>query len=70
MNGTQLNGHTTVHQNGHASTKANGDYDATKYKNPSLQVTADHRIKLVDAPIEEPRRGEVTLHIRCSGICG
>ncbi|KAI1822468.1 GroES-like protein [Xylaria intraflava] len=43
---------------------------ATGYKNPSLQVTEDHRIKIVDAPIEEPQPGEVILHIKCSGICG
>ncbi|KAI1432081.1 chaperonin 10-like protein [Xylaria sp. CBS 124048] len=42
----------------------------SEYKNPSLQVTADHKIKLVDAPIEEPQIGEVILQIKCSGICG
>ncbi|RYP66716.1 hypothetical protein DL771_007649 [Monosporascus sp. 5C6A] len=61
MNGTSTNGHS--HMDG-----ANGDVG--KYRNPSLQVTADHNLKLVDAPIEEPGPGEVTLQVKCSGICG
>lgn len=39
-------------------------------RNPSLQVTADHQIKICEAPIKEPRPGEVLLHIRATGICG
>ncbi|KAI2631144.1 sorbitol dehydrogenase [Xylaria nigripes] len=42
-------------------------YGAT---NPSLQITADHQIKMLEAPIEEPRTGEVLLQIKCTGICG
>ncbi|KAF1989342.1 GroES-like protein [Aulographum hederae CBS 113979] len=38
--------------------------------NPSLQVTADHKIKMVEAPIEEPGPGTVLLHIKATGICG
>lgn len=38
--------------------------------NPSLQVTPDHKIKLVEAPIKTPKRGEVLLHIKATGICG
>ncbi|KAH0384468.1 sorbitol dehydrogenase, partial [Aureobasidium melanogenum] len=38
--------------------------------NPSLQVTADHQIKMAEAPIEQPGHGEVLLHIKCTGICG
>ncbi|KAF2094759.1 alcohol dehydrogenase [Rhizodiscina lignyota] len=38
--------------------------------NPSLQVTADHRIKMVEAPIHAPGPGEVLLHIKTTGICG
>ncbi|CAD0091926.1 unnamed protein product, partial [Aureobasidium vineae] len=38
--------------------------------NPSLQVTADHQIKMAEAPIEKPGYGEVLLHIKCTGICG
>lgn len=44
--------------------------DLSKYVNPSLQVTIDHRIKIVDAPIQEPGKGEVLLHIKATGICG
>ncbi|KAJ5784231.1 uncharacterized protein N7503_009443 [Penicillium pulvis] len=38
--------------------------------NPSLQVTADHNLKSVDAPIYAPGRGEVLVHIKATGICG
>lgn len=40
------------------------------HPNPSLQVTADHQLKSVDAPIYAPGKGEVLLHIKASGICG
>ncbi|CDK29234.1 unnamed protein product [Kuraishia capsulata CBS 1993] len=39
-------------------------------KNPSLQVTADHRIEVVEAPIEKPGSGKVLVHIKTTGICG
>ncbi|RHZ60778.1 hypothetical protein CDV55_105417 [Aspergillus turcosus] len=42
----------------------------TPFPNPSLQVTADHQIKLVEAPVYAPRRGEVLLQIKATGICG
>ncbi|KAI1413304.1 sorbitol dehydrogenase [Hypoxylon sp. FL1857] len=57
-----------AHANGHANGHTNGN--AKGFKNPSLQVTEDHKLKLVDAPIQEPGPGEVTLQIKCSGICG
>ncbi|EXA31512.1 alcohol dehydrogenase [Fusarium oxysporum f. sp. pisi HDV247] len=38
--------------------------------NPCLTVTADHRIKMEEAPILEPGVGEVLLHVRATGICG
>ncbi|KAF5006920.1 hypothetical protein FDECE_6725 [Fusarium decemcellulare] len=38
--------------------------------NPSLQVTADHNLKRVDAPVYAPKAGEVLLHIKATGICG
>lgn len=38
--------------------------------NPSLQVTADHNLKQVEAPVYEPQKGEVLLHIKATGICG
>ena len=40
------------------------------WRNPSLQVTADHKVKVVDAPILKPGKGEVLLHIKVTGICG
>ena len=52
---------TSVEQNG---------VDMYQARNPSLQVTADHRIKMVDAPMNRPGRGEVLLHIKATGICG
>ena len=39
-------------------------------RNPSLQVTADHKLKMVDAPVLKPGKGEVLLHIKVTGICG
>lgn len=39
-------------------------------RNPSLQVTEDHKIKMLDAPILQPGKGEVLLHIKVTGICG
>ncbi|CAH0030042.1 unnamed protein product [Clonostachys rhizophaga] len=38
--------------------------------NPSLVVTADHQIRMEEAPIHEPGPGEVLLHIKVTGICG
>lgn len=42
----------------------------TTHPNPSLQVTRDHKIKLVDAPVHAPGPGEALLHIKVTGICG
>lgn len=42
----------------------------TPLPNPSLQVTADHRLKQVDAPVYAPKRGEVLLQVKATGICG
>lgn len=42
----------------------------TSHPNPSLQVTADHKVKLVEAPVYAPGRGEVLVHIKATGICG
>ena len=38
--------------------------------NPSLQVTADHQLKSIDAPVFAPKAGEVLLHIKATGVCG
>lgn len=40
------------------------------HPNPSLQVTADHQLKLVDAPVHTPKPGEALVHIKATGICG
>lgn len=42
----------------------------TSHPNPSLQVTADHKLKSAEAPVYAPGRGEVLLHIKATGICG
>lgn len=47
-----------------------GKESLSKLPNPSLQVTADHRLKTTDAPIVAPGRGQVLLHIKTTGICG
>jgi len=46
------------------------DISLAKHSNPSLQVTADHRIEILEAPIERPGLGDVLLHIKATGICG
>lgn len=38
--------------------------------NPSLQVTADHKLKAVEAPVYAPGPGEVLVHVKTTGICG
>lgn len=39
--------------------------------NPSLQVTADHQLKLVPStPVRAPGRGEVLVHVKATGLCG
>lgn len=40
------------------------------HPNPSLQVTADHKLKVVEAPVNVPGHGEVLVHIKATGICG
>ncbi|EUC42781.1 hypothetical protein COCMIDRAFT_39193 [Bipolaris oryzae ATCC 44560] len=42
----------------------------TSLPNPSLQVTADHQLKLQEAPVYVPAKGEVLLHIKATGVCG
>lgn len=44
--------------------------DLIHASNPSLQVTADHSIKLVQAPVRLPSNDEVLIHVKCTGICG
>lgn len=51
-------------------TSDTGVSDLLKYGNPALKVTADHRIKMEEAPIQEPGPGEVLIHIKTTGICG
>ncbi|CAI6334420.1 unnamed protein product [Periconia digitata] len=43
---------------------------ATPLPNPSLQVTADHKLKQIEAPVYAPSHGEVLLHIKATGVCG
>ncbi|KAJ5206533.1 Polyketide synthase enoylreductase [Penicillium cf. griseofulvum] len=40
------------------------------HPNPSLQVTADHKLKSVDTPVYAPKPGEALVHIKATGICG
>lgn len=58
----------------HSSTSAE-DASSTQsklrsYRNPSLQVGKERQIRLVEAPIEEPKEGEALVHIKTTGICG
>ncbi|RMJ22444.1 Dehydrogenase [Aspergillus sp. HF37] len=40
------------------------------HPNPSLQVTPDHNLKLAEAPVYAPRKGEALVHVKATGICG
>ena len=55
-----------------AMTASMGDRIPLKvsHPNPSLQVTADHKLKSVDTPVYAPKRGEALVHIKATGICG
>jgi L-iditol 2-dehydrogenase len=60
-----------IQQESGAVAFANGqNFVKTPRPNPSLQATADHRLKLVEAPVPEPGHGEVLLHVKATGICG
>lgn len=56
--------------NGVANGVDGGSRIKTSHPNPSLLVTADHQIKMAEAPVEEPGPGDVLLHIKATGICG
>ncbi|CAM1504269.1 Fc.00g018600.m01.CDS01 [Cosmosporella sp. VM-42] len=66
------NGHKPTVEELKVQLKGPADSDILKapLPNPSLQVTADHKLKTVDAPVYAPKAGEVLLHIKCTGICG
>ncbi|KAJ5717604.1 hypothetical protein N7488_003250 [Penicillium malachiteum] len=53
-----------------ATKSLNNTIIKASHPNPSLQVTADHKLKSVDAPVYAPGRGEVLVHIKATGICG
>ncbi|KAL8381936.1 hypothetical protein RB595_005950 [Gaeumannomyces hyphopodioides] len=44
--------------------------DPALLPNPSLQVTADHQLKQVEAPVPSPGPREVLIHVKATGICG
>jgi hypothetical protein len=44
--------------------------EISRARNPSLQVTKDHAIKMADAPILRPGPKDVLLHVKVTGICG
>ncbi|CAN8096153.1 unnamed protein product [Discula destructiva] len=50
-------------QNGHQILQA-------PLPNPSLQVTADHKLKAAEAPVYAPGPGEALVHVKTTGICG
>lgn len=65
------NGHPTVEElKNQIKTSATPATITAPLPNPSLQVTADHKLKAVEAPVYAPRAGEVLLHIKATGICG
>lgn len=44
--------------------------EQTHMPNPSLQVTADHQLKQLEAPVLAPKKGDVLLQAKVTGICG
>lgn len=69
--GNSLEISAKIQQEAGAAASANGQsFVKTPRPNPSLQATADHRLKLVEAPVPEPGQGEVLLHVKATGICG
>lgn len=52
------------------ATKSDRRVIKVSHPNPSLQVTADHKLKSVEAPVYAPGHGEVLVHIKATGICG
>ncbi|KAF2678875.1 GroES-like protein [Lentithecium fluviatile CBS 122367] len=57
-------------QTSNGATQSKQTTISTPLPNPSLQVTADHNLKQVEAPVYAPREGEVLLHIKTTGVCG
>ena len=60
----------TAGQKSNGVTQSNKATLSPPYPNPSLQVTADHNLKQVEAPVYAPAPGEVLLHIKATGVCG
>lgn len=56
--------------NGHANGLPAPTIIKAPLPNPSLQVTADHQLKTLEAPVYAPGPGDVLLHIKSTGICG
>ncbi|MBE3044701.1 hypothetical protein IMZ48_19495 [Candidatus Bathyarchaeota archaeon] len=54
----------------HAGSREQHGSVLTSHPNPSLQVTADHRVLMAEAPVHAPGPGEVLLHIKATGVCG
>jgi len=42
----------------------------SKYGNPALYVTPEHKIELRSTDIPAPSPTEALIHVRCTGICG
>ncbi|KAF2186574.1 putative alcohol dehydrogenase [Zopfia rhizophila CBS 207.26] len=59
-----------IHQISNGAMQSPKNAIAAPLPNPSLQVTADHQLKQVEAPVYPPGRGEVLLHIKATGVCG
>lgn len=71
INGDSIEISAKVQPEAGAAASVNGrNVVKTPRPNPSLQATADHRLKLVEAPVPEPGHGEVLLHVKATGICG
>ena len=62
--------HTKIPQTSNGAAESQKTILKAPLPNPSLQVTADHNLKQVEAPVYAPGHGDVLLHIKATGVCG
>ena len=67
---TATNGHPTSELRKNQLKRPAPEIIEAPLPNPSLQITADHQLKSVEAPVYAPRAGEVLLHVKATGVCG
>ncbi len=46
------------------------DSPSTKQENIACAYTEKHELLMIKKPMPKPRKGEVIVHVKASGICG